>query len=142
MPPQSNQDAAMTSTVSPEFRIGLPAIDAEHGVLMESLRRLHLAPRDEPRSEPFLEVISLLGQQLILHFGNEEKHLNSCGLPNDEIRNHIRAHNHILEQYAQLQDDLMADKDINQSSVLTMIQHWIVTHITTHDLKIRQHLGN
>lgn len=131
----------MTRTVAPEHRIGLPTIDAEHSMLIESLRRLHQAPSGETRSEPFLEVISQLGQQLIQHFSNEEKHLKNCSMPAADVRSHIRAHNHILEQYTQLQDDLMAGKDLNQASILTMIQHWIITHVTTHDLKIRQHLN-
>lgn len=131
-----------SSSVPSALQIGLPSIDAEHGILLESLRRLRLAPAGEARSEPFLEVISQLGQQLIQHFGNEEKHLKNCGMPATDVNSHFHAHNTILEQYAQLQDDLMAGKNIEQSTVLTMIQHWITTHVTTHDLKIRQHLGD
>lgn len=133
----------MTSSIVPTaLQIGLPSIDAEHGLLMESLRRLHLAPAGEARSEPFLEVISLLGQQLIQHFGNEEKFFNDCGLPAPDVQSHFRAHNAILEQYAQLQDDLMTGRNLDQPTILNMIQHWITTHVTTHDLKIRQHLGD
>jgi len=131
-----------SSSVPATLQIGLPSIDAEHGILMESLRRLHLAPAGEARSEPFLEVISQLGQQLILHFGNEEKFFNGCGMPASDVQSHFRAHNTILEQYAQLQDDLMTGKHLDQSAILNMIQHWITTHVMTHDLKIRQHLGD
>lgn len=120
--------------------IGLPTIDAEHGFLMDSLRRLHQAPADEVRSEPFLEVISRLGLQIIEHFGNEEKILTACGMPVADVESHIRAHSAILEQYAQLQDDLMCGKELQQSSILTMIQHWIVAHVAVHDTKITQHL--
>lgn len=132
----------MPSTMPSTLHIGLPSIDAEHGILMESLRRLHLAPSGNARSEPFLEVISQLGQQLIQHFDNEEKHLNGCGMPATEVNSHFRAHSTILEQYAQLQDDLMAGKLLDQSAILSMIQHWITTHITTHDLKIKQHIAD
>jgi len=131
-----------SSTVPSALQTGLPSIDAEHGILMESLRRLHLAPAGEARSEPFLEVISQLGQQLIQHFDNEEKVLNNCNMPAADVHSHFRAHNAILEQYAQLQDDLMAGRNLDQPTILSMIQHWITTHVTTHDLKIRQHLGD
>lgn len=132
----------MPSTVPPTLQTGLPSIDAEHGALIESLRRLHLAPTGQARSEAFLEIISQLGQQLIQHFGNEEKHLNSCGMPAAEVHSHFRAHNTIIEQYAQLQYDLMAGKHLDQATILSMVQHWITTHITTHDLKLRQHIAN
>lgn len=133
----------MTNTrIVPEALLtGMPVIDAEHAALMESLQRLHKAPTDDVHSEPFLEVISQLGQQLIEHFANEEKTLHARGLPEADVVSHLRAHDAILEQYAQLQDDLMHDRGLQQSSVLTMIQHWIMTHVATHDLKIGQYLA-
>lgn len=128
-------------TVPPELLVGMPTIDADHAILLESLRRLHDAPANNLHSEAFIEVLSELGQQIIEHFANEEKALRGHGLPEADIKSHFIAHNAILEQYAQLQDDLMHGRELHQPSVLTMIQHWITTHVLTHDLKIKQYLA-
>lgn len=131
-----------SNAVPPSLMTGVASIDAEHGTLIDSLRRLHLAPAGETRSESFLEVISQLGQQLIQHFDNEEKIIRTCDMPVTEVDEHILAHNEILEQYAQLQDDLMSGRHLAQAEILEMIQHWIMTHVVAYDLKIRDRLAH
>lgn len=46
----------------------------------------------------------------------------------------------ILEQYAQLNYDLMRGKVRDKVSVLVMVKDWVVTHVIRYDLKIRDYL--
>lgn len=129
----------LTGVIPSALMTGLPAIDREHEDLMASLRLLEREPMANARSERFLEIISQLGQQIFQHFDAEEAILRGSGMPAADVDEHIRAHNNILEQYAELQQDLMFGKTLEQSGVLVMIERWIVNHVITHDLKMKEH---
>jgi len=49
-------------------------------------------------------------------------------------------HNHILEECAQFDLDLMANKGLEQSDTLQMINRWLHTHVVNFDLEIKQYL--
>lgn len=120
-----------------ELAVGIPSIDAEHRQLINELNRLARAPQGSATSEPFSENISRIGQIIIEHFQNEEEILGKHGLDHEEIVRHINAHNRIVEQFTQLQFDLMSGKAVKCEEVLAMIRSWIVTHLVSYDLKLR-----
>lgn len=132
----------LTGVIPSALMTGLPAIDREHEDLMASLRLLEREPMANARSERFLEIISQLGQQIFQHFDAEEAILRGSGMPAADVDEHIRAHNNILEQYAELQQDLMFGKTLEQSGVLVMIERWIINHVITHDLKMKEHFAS
>jgi len=131
----------ITGVIPSALMTGLPAIDREHETLMASLRLLEREPMANARSERFLEIVSQLGQQIFQHFDAEEAILKDSSMPAADVAEHIRAHNNILEQYAELQQDLMLGKTLEQSGVLAMIERWIVNHVVTHDLKMKEHFA-
>lgn len=125
-----------------ELAVGIPSIDAEHRQLICELNRLMRAPQNSATSEPFSENISRIGQIIIEHFQHEEEILGKHGLDHDEIVRHVSAHNRIIEQFTQLQFDLMSGKAINCDEVLAMIRSWIVTHLVSYDLKLRPEIAD
>ena len=139
IPIQRNSKIAPMTNLPPELLIGVLSIDREHHALVILLDRLILQPKVSVRSVRFSEVLNLLGEMLTEHFNNEEMYFSSCGMPIDEVRAHQQAHSEILEQYTQLNLDLMADKVLASSDVARMIKEWIVDHLLEHDLKIRQY---
>ena len=104
------------------------------------LDRLIHKPKANLESAHFSEVLSLLGELITDHFRNEERYFAACGMPAAEVRAHLMAHSEILEQYTQLNFDLMAHKTIAMPAVAQMIKEWIVHHLVEHDLKIRQYV--
>jgi len=117
--------------------VGIPAIDREHAGLLAEFERLIGPPAVHLDSETFSEVISRLWHQLAAHFKNEEQILASCGLPPETVAVHRQAHWHILEQYTELQFDLMSSSRLDQAEVLSMLRTWLVDHLVAHDLKLR-----
>lgn len=128
-------------TLNASLMVGIPSIDAEHLELIARLDSVLSDPHAHPDSDAFSEYLSKLGHLLVSHFTHEEKLLVATGMPADEISEHIHVHGEILEQYTQLNFDLMQGKAYDKISVLTMIKDWIVTHVICYDLKIRDYLS-
>ena len=130
-----------------ELLVGVPSIDREHRVLIGLLRPLRYAPPiGGIRSEPFGDILGQIGNQMIEHFDNEEIILKSCGMPVEQVADHVRAHGDIIRQYTELQFDLMWGTPPAYSQVIEMIQAWILFHLLEYDLSImpvttRQHLA-
>lgn len=123
-----------------DFSIGIPSVDREHYDLMREIGRLLDDPEIHLDSEQFSEIISRLGQLLAEHFRSEEAIIESCGIPADDALAHHRAHRKILEQYTELQLDLMARVPLDQHNVFGMIRSWIVEHLIAYDLRLRPYV--
>lgn len=128
------------SSLDSSLLIGESSIDSEHHKLISQLDALIDAPGPLIDSAVFSEVLSQLGQQIDAHFDNEEKILALFHMPVDEIRLHVQAHSDILEQYIQLNFDLMAGETLSRTGVIEMIKGWIIHHVTTYDFKIRDYI--
>ncbi len=120
--------------------IGVPSIDREHDELVAQLDSLTSNPHARPDGEVFSRILGRLGEQISAHFESEEGVLRSIGMPADEILEHVLAHDKILEEYTQLNIDLMQGEVLVRSDVLAAVRSWIIGHILTHDIKIRQYL--
>jgi hemerythrin-like metal-binding protein len=120
--------------------VGVAEVDGQHRALIGELNRLIADPQAVPSSELFTDVLSHLGTELTAHFEFEERCLGRLGLPGPEIEQHVAAHVEILSQYADLNLDMMLHRALTRTEVLVMIQRWVVDHIVTHDLRIRDYL--
>ena len=128
--------------LEPSLRVGVAAIDQEHEGLLEQLHRLIVAPPDEQGAETFAEVLGILGQDFTHHFEHEEKLLRGCGMPGAGVERHLQEHTQILQQYTQLQIDLMSGKFLDRAATLQMVERWLRDHIIDFDLKIRPYLAS
>lgn len=126
--------------VDPSMLIGVQSIDKEHFALLTQLNRLIENPLAEPTSESFAEVLSQLGPQICAHFDSEERVIRSCGMPADEVAEHVEAHTEILEQYAQMNCDLMEGKTLARSEALREVKGWIIDHLRRYDSRIKLYL--
>jgi len=63
-------------------------------------------------------------------------------MPNDYVENPVQAHSAILEQYAEVNLDLAAGKAFSRSETLAAMKDWIVDHIVSHDIGIRDFILN
>lgn len=117
--------------------VGIPAIDAEHQQLFGELNRLSRDPSGMASVEFFFEGLSRIGQKITEHFRHEEALFEHCGIDRDEISAHVAAHNRIVEQFTELQLDLMTGACMDRAATLGMLRSWIVTHLLAYDLKIK-----
>jgi hemerythrin-like metal-binding protein len=121
--------------------IGVPFIDAEHRSLFLLLDQLIYDPNATADMDRFKNLFDLLGEQLAEHFESEEGLLHTCGMPQAEVAAHVQAHMTILEQYIQLNLDLMDDKPDALSGFAKTVKNWVVGHVVEHDLKIRKYVS-
>jgi hemerythrin len=133
---------AIDSYLPPSLLIGVPSIDREHQDLLLLLVRLSHHPEAHMQSEPISEILLRLGEQLDGHFRAEERLFGACGMPRDDVLLHVQAHHQILEQYAQLNLDLMQGNVPALADFAQMVKEWIVDHLLEHDVKIKQYLAD
>ncbi len=126
--------------VDTSMLIGVQSIDRQHGELITQLNRLIENPLASPSSEPFADILSHIGPQISAHFDSEESVLKSCGMPAHEVAEHVEAHTAILEQYAQMNCDLMEGKPISRTEALLAVKGWIVDHLHQYDCNIRNYV--
>lgn len=124
----------------PSMLIGVQSIDREHAALITQLNRLIENPKAEPASESFADILSHIGPAISAHFDSEEDVLKSIGIPAHELAEHIEAHTEILEQYAQMNCDLMEGKPLSRSDALLTVKGWIIDHLRDYDSRIREYL--
>ena len=117
--------------------IGVPSIDKEHYNLLWQLNALNRDTEGSPCTADFSENLSKLGKNLITHFDNEEKIFKSLNMPSDDVVSHVQAHLTVIEQYSQMNLDLVNGKEFSRSEMLSMIHHWVIDHVVNYDLKIR-----
>lgn len=111
-------------------------MDHEHDRLVDHLDRLQFDHEAHPDTDAFTDLLSRLGREINTHFDSEEEILRACGMPNEMVLEHIRAHTAILEQYARLNLELMAGTQVTRDEALSMVREWIVDHVLHHDLKL------
>ncbi len=128
--------AIVRSGLSGALLTGLPSIDLEHASLVVQLNRLIDNPAIHPATDGFSEILGRLGAQISEHFDSEESILKGCGMPADEVERHVQAHTEILEQYAQMNCDLMDGKPLDRTVAILMIKNWVLDHIAHFDSRI------
>jgi hemerythrin len=138
--PADTPPTSLRIDADPSMLIGVQSIDREHSALITQLNRLIENPKAEPASESFAEVLSHLGPQISAHFDSEEGVLKSCGMPASEVAEHVEAHTEILEQYAQMNCDLMEGKVLARADALRTVKGWIIDHLRDYDSRIREYL--
>lgn len=115
----------------------MSSIDKEHYDLLSQFNALNSDIDLSAHSARFSEALSRLGQKISTHFDNEEKIFMSSEMSVDAMLAHVQAHSTILEQYTQLNLDLMDGKTFARVELLSMIKHWVIDHIVSHDVLIR-----
>ncbi len=123
----------------PSLQIGLPLIDRQHAARIGELNRLILDQQSGWSTEVLVDVLSELGRALDDHFRCEEGLFSSLGMQGPEIDAHVAAHLEILSQYVELNLDLMRQPHAHSAAAaLGLVRQWVVGHIQSHDLRLRE----
>lgn len=120
--------------------IGVPVIDEQHALLCSLANRLLDHPEARAQHEFVVDIITELGKFLILHFKTEEMMMRQLGVPADEYEHHVRAHNQIIDEYADLN---MAAAHVGHHTsleIFNLVKQWVGDHFHCSDAKIRNYL--
>lgn len=112
--------------------MGIPEIDDEHLGLLRCLKRLELFIENGHGFAASIDAVQQLKDYASNHFTHEEQYLAERGFPN--LSAHIEQHQQITNYITKLYDQLIEGKEI-ESSLIQMMQSWIVKHIGVEDME-------
>lgn len=119
--------------------VGLPAIDEQHMLLCSLANRLLDHPEALAKDELVVDILTDLGKFLILHFQTEEAMMRTLGVPNDEYEHHVKAHNFIIDEYAELNLAIAHGRHHTAAEIFTLVRTWLHDHFHGNDLRLRDY---
>lgn len=135
--PLNTENAGSLSTLN-ALKTGNKRIDDEHADLFVALEKLQKAVQSEGiQSAQFSEIFSRIGLDLARHLRDEESLFIDSDMPVEDVFKHIKAHVQIMEEFSQLNMELMQGKFIDDITVINQARQWILNHLISYDLKLR-----
>ncbi|MCR6632227.1 MAG: bacteriohemerythrin [Magnetospirillum sp.] len=130
---------------SDEFKLGLPAIDAEHKDLLEACNQFIEAARANAPIGTLAGILENMILRTRAHFVAEERMLDRHDYPG--LLAHKAEHDRLLAQAetlkARYQDVSQEDELRNLTGeTATFLQTWLLDHIRTNDRPYRPYLMN
>lgn len=122
------------------FTLSLAAIDEQHELLFKMANRLLDHPEALGRDEKVVDILTDLGRFLILHFQTEEGMMRKLGVPSDEYERHVKAHNLIIDEYAELNLAVARGRHHTAAEIFAMVRTWLHDHLHSNDLPLRDYV--
>ena len=117
----------------PEYSVDIEAIDRQHMALVNLIRQLQEAMW-EWRGRAFQKtVIDRLVKYVEVHFSFEEDMLRERGY--ESLAEHIEEHRILKLQVADLLARVHEGQAISNTSLMSLLRHWLTDHILLHDHK-------
>lgn len=117
------------------LKTGLPAIDAEHGLLLDKLSDITQRFSREPDLSRFARELGDLVQSAEEHFAHEEAFMARIGY--DRLAQHRAQHRRLLETADVFLDSVQSRFDAFDAwAVARYFMLWLVDHIRIHDSRI------
>lgn len=114
--------------------IGDDPIDHEHKQLIAIIDDIFSAMKEFDKGKA-KTLFSNLHLCTIVNSNNEEKFMNSNKYP--AIDEHHNEHENLKRQLKDHQDKLFDEGILDAGSVFTFIKDWLVTHLLSSDMKIK-----
>ena len=124
---------------SPDYRIGVDQIDAEHEKLFGVYQDFIASVRDEAETDLIKNALVILDDYITFHFTNEEELMIEINYP--DLFAHKLEHLDFQVAIARFKKSVMNGEDINQDFV-KFFGHWLIAHITIMDRKIGDFLNS
>ena len=122
---------------SSAMSVGVAALDRDHQVLVEMIRRIAVAREEDGDARPLIaEVLAELVAYTVYHFNREEHVMAACGYP--ELEAHRDEHNALTREVEDMQRRFgEADPDLGRDALLTFLTGWLNHHIMLQDKAYR-----
>jgi hemerythrin len=128
-----------------EFKLGVPAIDAEHKELLDVCNRFLEAVQGHADIPQLADILQTMIDRTRRHFRAEERMLDRHGYP--ALAAHAAEHDRLLIQAETLKAryaDAAQEDEIRHLTTETanFLQTWLLDHIRTNDRPYRPFLRN
>ena len=137
---RASRDAHVPLHWDDTYTLGLLPIDREHQQLTALANRLHERPDATCHDEVVVDILTSLGKFLVIHFRNEEAIMRQLRMPDEQIAEHVRAHNYILDQYAELNIAAAGGTAYRATDIFARLMDWIERHMLEYDQRIKDYL--
>lgn len=124
---------------SEKYKIGIPAIDAQHKRLFLIIGELQTALQGGLKSSDFERILQTLDQYKTRHFQLEEKYMEESGYPG--LAEQQRAHQYFTTRFQELGKEL-AETGMTHSVVQTVrkeLTDWLKEHVTGLDMQFGEY---
>lgn len=113
------------------YATGIPSIDSQHRRLVGLINELFLAMKEGKGNDILGKVLNDLAAYTKTHFAHEEKLFAEHRYPKAAV--HIREHQGLVQQVADVSKDLAAGKPVLTLRVMNLLKDWLNTHILGSD---------
>ncbi len=120
---------------TPNYSIGIQAIDADHRHLFLLVNRFHDAYQANHDKTQILSLLRNLILYAETHFRHEEDYMQQIAYP--EIEEHKQMHNQFIEQVFRLQDEYESGVLRLSDDVMDFLKDWLTRHIIETDSKLK-----
>lgn len=118
-------------TLVDPLRIGIAAIDEQHGELLATLKKFQAEVDGYRRPQVKKLLLDQLAQQTAAHFLSEEAMMAEAHYPGLPL--HVLKHEHLFEKLNALRARYSGKKPRLGRHTLNFLLDWLVTHIQTDD---------
>ena len=120
---------------TPNYSVGIHAIDADHRHLFLLVNRFHDAYQANHDKTQILSLLRSLILYAETHFRREEDYMEQIAYP--EIEAHRQMHNQFIEQVFRLQDEYESGVLRLSDDVMDFLKEWLTRHIIETDSKLK-----
>jgi hemerythrin-like metal-binding protein len=124
---------------SPNYRIGVPAVDHEHEELVGLINALYAELEADAAKYTILDFLGEIYARISAHFALEEKKMRDYAY--DRYPQHKREHERLLDEIADIIDLYEDDGSFDRQALAGRMNEWFSVHFRTEDARLHQHLG-
>jgi hemerythrin len=114
------------------YRLGIPAIDGEHLILLALLNQIEINIKTERAEECVEDVLASLLFYINFHFTNEEVRMTAAGYPGFEA--HKAQHDALMKAVIEMKATVTADAS-SANRIRTFVFNWLMDHVFETDAK-------
>ena len=118
------------------FSIKNENIDRQHQQLLEITNRFHQLMKNGPNSDSIYNTLNELIEYAQVHFADEEDFMRQIGYPADGIQQQHQAHEKMISDIFQLNEDLASGKRQTLFDLEVFLNEWLIKHILDMDKKM------
>lgn len=121
---------------SPNYSVGIDAIDFEHQELINTINELHeqLGTPESKQTVPgfFGELL----REITAHFALEEKIMRDVRYR--QVSSHKEDHERLLEEIRDIMDAFELSEEIDSVELAMRLDKWFTHHFKTHDARFHK----
>ncbi len=118
------------------FSIKVPFIDNQHKKLLNIANDFHKALNENRGKESLFEILNSLIRYAEQHFRDEERLMEAAGYPPDDIKEHKRIHEQLINDIFRLHQDFSQSAEKTVYEMEMFLNSWLIQHILITDKKL------